>query len=314
MKSLSCALGLILLCVGSAGADEAADATAAIRKRVDEYVAAYNKHDAQTLGDLWAEDAVYLNRDTRKPIEGRPAITAMFDEMFKDGEADKLSVNVQSIRLITPDVAIEDGAAEITPTTGDPEKSSYTAIHVKKEGKWFLNSIRETTLPTASPEPPTELGELAWMVGDWVDQDENSAVRTHTDWAKGKHFLTSNFSVVVGEEVNFEGTQVIGWDPVAGTIRSWIFDSDGGFGEGVWDHVGDEWIVKTESVLCDGSQGSATNVYTPLDDDSFKWKSVNRQVDGDAQDDVPEVTVHRDHAPAKAPTETAAKSSDQQPS
>src|SRR4051812_7034214 len=116
MKTSALAVGLFFLttAVPSLAADSP-DEPAAIRKRVEEYVAAYNKHDAKALGDLYAEDAVYLNRETGQPIEGRPAIAAMFDEMFKDGEAASLGVTVQSIRLITPDVAIEDGTAEITP-------------------------------------------------------------------------------------------------------------------------------------------------------------------------------------------------------
>ena len=43
---------------------------------------------------------------------------------------------------------------------------------------------------------------------------------------------------------DLEGTQVIGWDPAAGTIRSWMFDSDGGFGEGTWSKKDNSWIVK----------------------------------------------------------------------
>jgi uncharacterized protein (TIGR02246 family) len=301
MKTSALAVGLFFLttAVPSLAADSP-DEPAAIRKRVEEYVAAYNKHDAKALGDLYAEDAVYLNRETGQPIEGRPAIAAMFDEMFKDGEAASLGVTVQSIRLITPDVAIEDGTAEITPAAGEPEKSTYTAIHVKKNGAWFLNSVRETDAPTPMPaQEPEELGQLAWLVGDWVDENESATVRTHCDWAKNKHFLTSNFSVRVGDELDLEGTQVIGWDPVAGQIRSWVFDSDGGFGEGRWQRVGDEWIVETNTTMSDGSQGSAKNVYTPVDDNSYRWKSVDRAVDEEQQPDIDEVTIRRDASQAK---------------
>jgi uncharacterized protein (TIGR02246 family) len=281
-------------------AAETPDETGAIRKRVEQYVEAYNKHDAAALGNLWADDAVYLNRDTGEPIEGRAAIAKMFDEMFKSGEASQLNVSVQSIRLITPDVAIEDGTAEIIPTAGEPEKSTYTAIHVKKDGNWFLNSVRETDTPTPPNEDePQELSQLAWLVGDWIDGDENATVHTHCDWAKNKHFLTSNFSVSIDGKIDLEGTQVIGWDPVTNQIRSWIFDSDGGFGEGLWQRVGNEWIVQTTSTMSDGSQGSAKNVYTPLDENSYKWRSVDRDVDADQQPDIDEVTIHRDQPVTK---------------
>ena len=64
---------------------------------------------------------------------------------------------------------------------------------------------------------------------------------------------------------DLEGTQVIGWDPAAGTIRSWMFDSDGGFGEGTWSKKDNSWIVKFNQVLPDGRKASATNIYTLID-------------------------------------------------
>ena len=77
-----------------------------------------------------------------------------------------------------------------------------------------------------------------------------------------------------------EGTQVIGWDPAADTIRSWMFDSDGGFGEGTWSKKDNSWIVKFNQVLPDGRKASATNIYTIVDGNTFTWKSIGRKVDG----------------------------------
>jgi uncharacterized protein (TIGR02246 family) len=299
MKGLRLITGLLLLALGSTSLAQEPPAgdDAAIRQRIEEYVAAYNNHDAQAVADLWADDAVYLNRDTGEPIEGRPAIAAMFEEMFKEGEADQLSVTVQSLRLVTPDVAIEDGAVELVSAEGEPVETKYTAVHVKKDGQWYLNSVRETDVPApaeAAAEQPGELDQLAWMVGEWVDQDDEATVRTRCEWAKNNKFLTSHFDVTVGDQLELEGTQVIGWDPVAQQSRSWLFDSEGGFGEGVWRHEGNQWIVETKSTQSDGSQGSAVNVYTQVDDKTFTWKSTNRQIDGEPQPDVDEVPVHRE--------------------
>jgi hypothetical protein len=36
------------------------------------------------------------------------------------------------------------------------------------------------------------------------------------------------------EPANSKGWQVIGWDPVDGTIRSWTVDDYGGYSEGRW--------------------------------------------------------------------------------
>jgi uncharacterized protein (TIGR02246 family) len=282
----------------NASDDRRDDAAAAIRERVEAYVAAYNKHDAAALAELWADDAVYLNHNTGESVQGRPAIAAMFEEMFKAGEADHLSVAVDSIRLVTADVAIEDGKAHLAPADGEPIPSSYTAVHVKKDGKWYLTSVRETDLSVSSqtndqPEQPGALDQLAWMVGEWVDQDEEATVRTTCDWAKNGNFLTSNFEVAVDGAIALEGTQVIGWDPATQSIRSWMFDSEGGFGEGVWSRNGDQWTVETRSTQADGSQATASNIYTVLDDKTFTWRSANRQVDGEPQPEIEEVPVYR---------------------
>ena len=101
------------------------------------------------------------------------------------------------------------------------------------------------------------------------------------------------FSVNVEGSVELEGTQIVAWDPVNEQIRSWVFDSEGGFGEGVWSRVGDEWIVEYTSTLSDGSQGSATNIYKRIDNDTFAWRSVDHQMDGESQPDIDEVSVHR---------------------
>ncbi len=92
---------------------------------------------------------------------------------------------------------------------------------------------------------------------------------------------------------DLEGTQVIGWDPAAGTIRSWMFDSDGGFGEGTWSKKGNSWIVKFSQVLPDGRKASATNIYTLIDANTFTWKSIGRKVDGEFLPNVEEVKMVR---------------------
>jgi uncharacterized protein (TIGR02246 family) len=293
MKLCSILFGFVLLAAGAAGAlaDEMDEANA-IRQRIESYVAAYNQQDAGAVADLWSEDAVYVSHETGERIQGRAAIAAMFQSLFQSGDASQLSVTVEAIRLITPDVAIEDGTAEIVSAEGEAQNSTYTAVHVKKDGVWFLDSVRETATP-AEPETPSQLDDLAWLIGEWLDQDENATVRSQWQWANNKSFLTSSFSVSIEGSLELEGTQIIGWDAANGHIRSWVFDSEGGFGEGVWRRAGNQWTVETTSTMNDGSQGSATNVYTVVDDNTFTFKSVDRQVNGEPQEDIEEVAVHR---------------------
>lgn len=270
--------------------------TDAIRQCIEAYTNAYNAHDAQALADLWAEDAEYLNQETGETLQGRATIAAMFQTMFDEGDADHLEVAVKSIRLITPDVALEDGEATLVSADGEGSHSTYTAVHVKKDGAWHLTSVRETAQPSepaAQLKQDNPLDRLSWMVGEWVDHDEHNTVHTSCNWAKNHRFLTSNFEVSIDGEVALEGTQVIGWDPVLQTVRSWTFDSEGGFGEGIWSESDNQWTVDNRSTQADGSTAKSTNVYTLLDGNAFTWKSVARQVDGELQPDIEEVPVHR---------------------
>ena len=112
------------------------------------------------------------------------------------------------------------------------------------------------------------------MVGEWTDQSPDATIESNVTWTKNKTFLSYAFKASVPGMDDLEGTQVIGWDPEAGTIRSWMFDSDGGFGEGIWSKKDNCWIVKFSQVLPDGRKASATNIYTLVD-----AKHVHLEVD-----------------------------------
>jgi hypothetical protein len=137
------------------------------------------------------------------------------------------------------------------------------------------------------------LEELAWMVGDWVDQDENSTIESSVNWTKNGKFLTRSFRVTSRTGQPHSGMQLIGWDPAEKTIRSWTYDAEGGFGEARWRRTGDRWTIRTKYTLPDGKLGSATNLIRPIDDDTYTWRSVNRVIGGALQPDIDEVTVVR---------------------
>jgi len=137
------------------------------------------------------------------------------------------------------------------------------------------------------------LEELDWMVGEWIDDGEDSTITTECSWTKNRKFLKRSFKVKIDEEVTLEGDQSVGWDPIAGQIRSWTFDSEGGIGQGRWIQDGNRWLVKVSFVLADGARASALNVYTHVDADTIRWQSTNREIAGELQPNIPEVTVVR---------------------
>ena len=146
------------------------------------------------------------------------------------------------------------------------------------------------------------LEELDWMVGTWVDKGEDVTITTTCSWMKNRKFLTRSFTMEAEGEPSLEGKQMIGWDPISSHIRSWTFDSEGGYGEGRWIRDGNRWLVKKSFVLATGERASAVNVITYVDRDTLRWESTHREVGGELLPNIPEVTVVRER-PKKAKSE-----------
>lgn len=269
---------------------------AAIRAAIDSYVAAYNKGDAKAVAAHWSEDGHWIS-PTGERAEGVAAIRSQLEEVFAKSKDVRIEVLQPSIRLVTPDVALEEGRVRVIRRGETTSESTYVAIHVKKDGKWKLDSVRETELPE-EVLPNTLLRELAWLTGSWRDASSKSKADTVIAWTKNKAFLTYSFRVSSPDMDDLEGTQVIGWDPTTETIRSWMFDSDGGFGEGVWTQKDNQWIVKFRQVLPDGRVASATNIYTIIDANTFTWKSIGRKVGDEFLPNVQPIKMVRQTADA----------------
>lgn len=287
---------LLGLCAAEvATADESQPRTgsdeAAIRACVDSYVSAYNRADAKAVAAHWSDSGEWISPAGTR-FRGRDAIEKELRSLFAENKGVRIEVENPSIRLVTSDVAIEEGTVRVTTPKALPSESTYVAVHVKKNGQWKLDSVRETDLPE-TPATGSPLQDLAWLVGTWTDRTPQATVDTSVAWTKNKTFLTYSFKASMPGADDLEGTQVIGWDPAAQTIRSWMFDSDGGFGEGVWTRKDNTWVVKFSQVLPDGSRASATNIYTPVDGNTWKWKSIGRKVDGQFLPNLDEVRMVR---------------------
>lgn len=286
------ALTLIWVGAGQAHADQAED-EAAIRKTVESYTAAFNKRDAMALAAHWLPEAVYIDPDSGTNIVGRPAIEKHFAEVLKDLKNVKLAVAVESIRFISPHVAVEQGTATTMGLTKEPAKSSYTAIHLKRDGKWLLDRVTEEEVPTVVSHYE-KLKDLEWMIGAWVDDDDDATtIETNCKWAKNQNFLVRNFVITIRDRIATSGVQIIGWDPSAKQIHSWVFDSDGSFGEGVWTKKGKAWHILTKDTLANGQRASAMNILTHVDNNSFTWQSTDRQAAGQLLPNIGVVTVVR---------------------
>jgi uncharacterized protein (TIGR02246 family) len=271
------------------------DDEAAIRAAGAAFIEAYNAKDAKKLAALWSPEAVYIDPLTGEQTVGRDEIEKVFADAFADKQDVKLEVEANSIDFVSPNVAIVRGMAHVIRPGEEPVDSEYTAVRVKRDGKWLLDRVSEVEKEKAPPSNYEHLKELEWMIGSWHDDDPRPAVEIQTDcaWTKNKNFITRAFAVAIGDDVRNSGMQIIGWDPVAKQIHSWVFDSDGGFGEGTWTRKGNKWFIQTSATLQDGGKATALNIMTKRDNSSFTWESVNRDIDGELQPNAEPVVVVR---------------------
>jgi uncharacterized protein (TIGR02246 family) len=257
-----------------------------IRQAVVAFVEQYNAHQADALAAMFAPDARMVFRDGTE-VNGRDEIKQSFESAFSTSPKGAMSVVVESIRFLTPDVAVEEGATSLFP---DGEtlttKDHYTVVHLKKDGRWLMQSVR--VVEEESLSAYAELQALEWLVGEWIDEGRAETVEAKFHWDENKSFLLEDFQVIREGNVVLKGTQRIGWDPLAKQVRSWIFDTAGGFGEAVWTPVGDKWVCKAKGVSSDGMSASGTRTLTRAAQDRVIWSSTDRLA-GDEQ--MPDLAV-----------------------
>jgi len=272
--------------------DQAAD-EAAIRKAAASYVEAFNKRDAQALAAHWSPDAVYLNRSTGEQVTGRAAIGEQFTSSFKEKPDLKMEVNVASVQFVSPNVAIEQGTAKLLAPNAEPEEIEYSAVNVKRDGKWLLDRVTDKTKEVA-PSHYEQLKVLEWMVGSWTADDDaaDAVVELDCNWTKNKNFLTRAFKISIDDD-SFSGMQIVGWDPAAKTIRSWTFDANGTFSEATWQQHGGRWFIRNRGTLPDGRTATMINVMKQVDENSFTWQTIERTAGGELLPNIDEVLIVR---------------------
>jgi uncharacterized protein (TIGR02246 family) len=246
----------------------------AIQKNQAEYVKAFDAGDAKATAAFWAVDGEFVDADG-KSFKGRSAIAKEFASFFAESKGLKLEVSTDSVRFVSPGVALESGTSRVTRVSdGAWNVASYQIVYTKRDGRWQFASVRESArVPTTNYE---QLRVLEWLVGNWAAKSGRRSLELSCEWTAKRNFLLRKYVLKDGDGATKTGIQIVGWDPVAGAIRSWIFDSDGGFGSERWTKDGKRWILEATGVTRDGAEFTATNILTPIDHDNFDWQSVKR--------------------------------------
>jgi uncharacterized protein (TIGR02246 family) len=262
-----------------------ADETA-IRKATADLSAAIEKGDAKAIAALWTEEGELIGEDGTA-LRGRTALEAAYVQHLTKDPRTKVELSIDSIRFVARDSAIVEGHAQSQKGKADqPSSSRYSVLRVRENGTWLIALLREW------PDEGVTLRDMEWLIGTWTAKTDGGEISTTYEWDEAKKFIRCRFTVKHKENA-LSGTQLIGRDPRTGNLRSWLFESDGGFGEAEWSWDGKRWIQEATGVREDGGESTATNILTPLDKNSFTWQSIDRTEDGADVPNIPPVKVTR---------------------
>lgn len=252
----------------------------------------FNEGKAEEFAGFFLEDGEFVD-EQGAVHSGRAAVKELMTQFFKDYPGVQLGVTVDSLRQLGPDLLIEEGTREIfaADAAAPVAKVRYVAVRAKRDGKWYLATVRDFNDDPA-PTPGQRLAPLSFLVGNWVNEGQDATLKIRFRWSDDGNFLIGEYESVDNGQSLGKSTQRFGWDPVHQQIRSWLFESDGAYSEGLWSPTDKGWLCKSSSVMPDGTTGSAHVEVVMKNDDSFLLKGRDRVIGGSTDADY-EVTVVR---------------------
>lgn len=281
-------IGAILLALASALA--AAPSVSALtlqeefNNQAKEYEGLFNAGKASDLANLWAEDGA-LETSDGTILRGRKAIKDYFQRCFdNNSKARKLQVKVKSLREPSPNTVIEEG----TTFNGDNEdKARYTVVHSKGSDGWTMSWVSERDVSNRSQG----VKDIDWLCGEWRSESgKGSPFTMQARFIENGHFIECTTN---GADGKTNSRQIIGYNPILGTLVSFHFDSQGGIGRGQLRRVNNAWSQTCTGILPNGSICCSINTYTPQSRNSITWRSTNRTVDGISLPDAELITLKR---------------------
>jgi len=242
------------------------------------YQDAFNAGSADKLAALHTKDAEWVDSDGNV-YSGRDAIRTVLAKAFAAAPGRTIEFEVERFRPLADNVVVETGSASVTAPDGKQSVSAYTTVYAKEGDEWRIAQITETA-PVVEPSPASELAALGWLEGKWRGENAKRPVTLEISPVQNGNFLTIKYSFGEnGEEGT--STEVVGYDAAEDRLRSWTFDSAGGFSEAAWQPDGANWLLVSKSVNPDGTRGSSQLEIRPAADGrSFTVEGYNRESGG----------------------------------
>lgn len=259
-------------------------------KCVQNYTEVWHKHDPKAIASMYSEDARFED-EYGEVHQGRVSIQELFAESSGTSEGAKLTVTVDSARMLGKDVLIIRGTS--TVTQGDEASDSeFTATLVKSGEKWLIADVSEKSL-VAQTVAADELSKLQALIGTWRPEGDDAKFEATAKMSLNGAFLTRKTKSLGDGEDNFTSVEVIGYDPVNDHLKSWFFDSEGGFGEGYWRQEGDKWVVHRKVTMPDGGMFSSEYHLEWGDGDHITVATISKSLNGQVLPNAEPIKIKR---------------------
>jgi uncharacterized protein (TIGR02246 family) len=304
MRLATIGIGLLLAGAAAGGlhGKETAVPTAleeAILRESNATVEAFHAADAAAMSELFSDSGELVDEAGDVHV-GRSAIAELFRGFFGRHPESTLEMVVTSVRPVGETLVVEEGQRRIQTAAGESAEVRYVAVRSKQGDRWPIASYREFP-DDPLPTPGEMLQSASWLVGDWVDESPEGRTAITFRWSDDGNFLLGDYVMSAAGAGESRSSQRIGWDPVAGQVRSWTFDSDGGFTEGRWYETDEGWIVKSDATMPDGTTGWATLRITVKDAGRLIVRCTDRIVGGVEEPDFEMTISRRPPAPGATP-------------
>ncbi|TWT81398.1 hypothetical protein CA13_28510 [Planctomycetes bacterium CA13] len=267
---------LVLSLTRTAMAQQASAPTKEVAQRVASYVGAFNRRDVAACANHWSETSEYGIAGAANPIVGREAIRNAIEKLLSTDEEFQLAIGDQRFRQVSNNVVLEEGTARLASETYGAEYARYLVVHVRQKGTWYRDSVRETAVGTESND--TE--GLESLVGTWKCEADNATLTVKSTWKHDKRFIERSFTLQDKNGQSVTATEMIGWDPASLTLRSWSFDSQGGFEQAIWNRDSDGWLIKADAVLPGGITATEQRSLSIDSEGNLRTQSLEQQFGG----------------------------------
>jgi ketosteroid isomerase-like protein len=263
---------------------------------MERLLTAFNKSDIDGLLNSFLKEGELID-DAGNVYSGHDQIRELAKAYFEKYPGAQTAAELESVRS-AGGIVFADGKRTISTKDGKSVALiRFSSVWQKTDQGFRLASIRDFAEPVL-PTPNEALQGISWLVGDWINEGADARVHIKYQWSEDNNFILGTIAMHADGKMTTSSSQRIGWDPILGSYRSWVFDRDGGYGEGVWSEAEDGWSIQSSAVTPEGGKGSATMKIIPQSFDRFTIRGSNRTVNGQSEPDY-EIVIVKKPATAK---------------